>query len=240
MQFSEGELYRLCQRIFFALGFPAGADHDAAMIVKWLASHGFQSVAKLNSNLPELRESPFKSCKWTTYEGASQFDVSKDVGYFGIVGAMDLVCAEAQKSKSTQMSSQIHGVAIPENLLPLCRKWSFSNYRIEMECAPYHLVFENDRIWSNTPIDQIRFEHSNYSVSLECRFDSSNTYNSSEHGTGLELQSLEDYYDSKRNTGLNVDDEIWRNLKAMAFEAFVPESEISRRRGAGAEVDDNE
>ena len=240
MQFSEGELYRLCQRIFFALGFPAGADHDAAMIVKWLASHGFQSVAKLNSNLPKLRESPFKSCMWTLHDGVAQFDVSKDVGYFGVVGAMDLVCAEARRSKSTQVSSQIHGVAIPENLLPLCRKWSFSNYRIEMECAPYHLVFENDRIWSNTPIDQLRFEHSNYSVLLECRFDTSNAYNSSEHVTGLELQNLEDYYDSKRTTGLNVDDEIWRNLKAVAFEAFVPESEISRRRGAGAEVDDSE
>ncbi len=240
MQFSEGELYRLCQRIFFALGFPAGADHEAAMIVKWLASHGFQSVTKLNSNLPKLRESPFNSCIWTHHDGVAQFDVSKDVGYFGVVGAMDLLCLEAQRSKSTQVLSQFHGVAIPENLLPLCRKWSSLNYRIEMECAPYHLAFENDMIWSNIPMDQIGFEHSDYSVSLKCRFDASNAYNSSEHGTGLELQNLEDYYDSKRTTGLNVDEKIWRNLKAVAFEAFVPESEISRRRGAGAEVDDSE
>lgn len=240
MQFSEGELYRLCQRIFFALGFPAGADHDAAMLVKWLASHGFQSVVELHSNLPKLRESPFNSCVWTLHDGALRFDVSKDVGYFGVVGAMDLVCAEAQRRKSTQVLSQFQGVAVPENLLPLCRKWSLSGCLIEVECATYHLVFENGMIWSNTPMDRIQFEHPDHSVLLKCKFDSSNAYNSNGHATGLELQNLEDYYDSKRTTGLNVDDEIWRDLKAVAFEAFVPESEVSRRRGAGAEVDDSE
>jgi hypothetical protein len=54
MKVSRNELLQLCQKVFQGLGFPAGADRDAALMVSWLATHQLPATRLLHDELPLL------------------------------------------------------------------------------------------------------------------------------------------------------------------------------------------
>ncbi len=54
MKVSRNELLQLCTKVFQGLGFPAGADKDAAQMVSWLDTHQLPGTRLLYKELPLL------------------------------------------------------------------------------------------------------------------------------------------------------------------------------------------
>ena len=54
MGYSFYEIYITSQRAFSAMGFPHGADEDAAFIISWLELNNLRGVSLLASSIKEL------------------------------------------------------------------------------------------------------------------------------------------------------------------------------------------
>ena len=56
MNYSFYEIYITAQRAFTAMGFPYGADEDAAYIIAWLELNNFNGIVLLANKLNELNQ----------------------------------------------------------------------------------------------------------------------------------------------------------------------------------------
>ena len=241
MQLSEGELYRLSQRVFFALGFPAGADYEAAMAVKWLAAHGFPAVNQLHSKIPELRACPYQSVEISQdARGGFELNTSKDIGYFAVFEAVEFICAGVSSKEIESSTALISGLKIPSLLIPLALRWSNTGLVFDIQISTAHLFFDNGLLWTNFELNKLGLLLDNSNARLWCNSCELTNRKAEKAKSELVLQDLNSYRDTGRASGLQVDDKIWFDLKTVAYEGFVPESELSRQHGAGAEAGDSD
>ena len=169
MQLSEGELYRLSQRVFFALGFPAGADQEAAMAIKWLAAHGFPAVNQLHSKIPELRACPYQSVEISQgARGGFELNTSKDAGYFAVFEAVEFICAGVSSKEIELSTALISGLKIPSLLLPLALRWSNTGLVFDIQISTAHLFFDNGLLWTNFELNNLGLMLDNSSARVLC------------------------------------------------------------------------
>lgn len=99
MRASRNELIRTCHKAFEVLGFPPGADRDAAYMVAWLEAHGLPGLRPLHAELPALRRGGVRAPERVevTPEGPV-LDARGAPALTVASAALDLACADAHAS----------------------------------------------------------------------------------------------------------------------------------------------
>ena len=240
MRLSESETIVLCRRIFFALGFPLGADIAASNALVWLALMGFPALEHLKSNIPTLRcNSHFGIHISKGSDETLTIDASEDSGFFAPIEIVDLLCARANIHKGRQSTAQVLGLEIPLMLLPLAFDKSREGFEFVLEFSSIRIFAEKGQIWSNRELNHLTYWKAGEKVDIVCVRGKPGTIDPDTTGERIVEQSLDELRRKHSEFGIEIADEMVRALKAVAAESFVPASEHSRRRGAGAEVDDS-
>lgn len=224
----------LCRRIFFGLDLPAGSDIEASESILWLQVHGFPALEKLHSDLPALQQNSYGATRLVEDADARlTLDIQDDLGYFTLIESIDLICSRASDSDDLAVAS-IQGVKNVFLLLPLMIRRSLNHLEFELQSGECRAVCSAGKIWLNadcfknseacgTETATVRAARSQISANLPS-FDSDS----------LQLQA------KVKDLRTRISFAVYRELKEAAAKSFVPSSEHSRSRGAGAEVDDND
>ena len=224
----------LCRRIFFALDLPAGADIEVSESILWLQVHGFSALEQLHRDLPSLQRKSYSQIRFIEDSSARfTLDLQDDLGYFALIEAIDFICSRAFNNDELVVAS-IEGVRNVLLILPLMIRRSLNHLEFELKCGALRAVSSDGKIWLNS--DCYKKEHPNEPETVTIRTGKNQI-------TGylprFELDSLH-LQIQVEDLRTQINDAIYRELKEMAAKSFVPSSEHSRSRGAGAEVDDND
>ena len=238
-ELSEAEVHRACQRAFFALGYPAGADEDAAWIVTWLSALNLDGLKYFFDSLPCLQDQPYCRVELIRQKsGDLLFQAKGDVGFFSAVEIVDLLCSEAAARSSSGCRSRVDGLKYPTLLIAAAMLRSNVDCSFLIRSGKLRTLVSDRRIWLNRPVEELsqlaEFEQS----ALQCRWKHGKSWRD-EDECMVELH-VNAFKDQAMRRRIVVEQAIWRKIKSQASESFVQASEYSRTRGAGAEVDDND
>lgn len=254
MKVSQNELTGVCRRAFEALSFPAGDHEDAADMVVWLEQHGLEGVGALKRGLDHMASATFP-VPIRLYDDPS-FAVFDAAGNSILVcGSMaaDLAYARARrKGLAVVKVPHCHNRLLMLGSLARCARrgmnmLAFWHNReaprvVEQvvsiragEDYPTLLLYEvDDR-------DDTYTRNHSVTVMASPNFDLAPSLHPDPDGVTL-LRVLEpDSFraQSKRvlREGMEVDEALWKRLKALSSSLLVEETEASRERGAGERAD---
>ena len=241
MDLSISETKLLCRRVISAAGVPAGVDSEVAEAIVWLASQGFPALEDLFCSLPELKQDS-RNARQLRFGNDESLNISlkSDSGYITLLQTIDNLCARSAFQESQNCRARIHDVRNLALLLPLMLRRSKDGYEFHMQWDTAQVVAEMGNLWMSAPIDRIRDVKFNDRVDIQCtrlhNVGSGNPSNYSE----LSLKPFDEYQSATSLRRIQIADELYWNFKEVATQSFVPASDLSRQRGAGAEVDDSD
>ena len=241
MDLSISETKLLCRRVLSAAGTPAGVDSEAAEAIVWLASQGFPALEDLFCSLPELKQDPGNARQLQFGHNESlNISLKSDSGYITLLQIIDSLCARSAFQVSQNSRASIHDVGNLALLLPLMLRRSKDGYEFHMQWDTGRVVAEMGNLWLSAPIDRICDVKFNDRVNIQCtRLHNVGSGNPSNHSE-LNLESFDEYQSATSLRRIQIADELYWDLKEAAAQSFVAASDLSRQRGAGAEVDDND
>ena len=241
MDLSISETKLLCRRVLSAAGTPAGVDSETAEAIVWLASQGFPALEDLFYSIPELKQDSRNARQLQFgHDECLNISLKSDSGYITLLQTIDSLCARSAFQESQDSHASIHDVRNLALLLPLMLRRSKDGYEIHMQWNTGQVVAEMGILWMSAPIDRICDVKFNDRVNIQCtrlhNVGSGNPSNYSE----LNLESFDEYQSATSLQRIQIADELYWDLKEVAAQSFVPASDLSRQRGAGAEVDDSD
>ncbi len=238
---SEAEVYRACQRAFFALGFPAGFDEDAGIGVAWLSSLNLGGLEHLSRAIPSLRKHPYYHIS-KAYDEAGKLliDSHADSGFFSSVEAIDLLCTEASDINLPYCESRIENFSYPQLLIAVAVNRSILGYCFAISFDSIQIIVGKQHILSNYSIDDLGQVFENIDVEIRCSFGEFESFQYDACKDYLTELQTESYKKDVMKYRICVDAKVWHAIKLVAAESFVPATEVSRTTGAGAQIDDNE
>ena len=209
MRVSQFEIYRLVQRALEGSGAPYGVDRDGAQAVAWLEARGLPGLRLLLADLPGL-DGKFRGLKL----GGEEIDA----GGLSAIAYGSAVLDLAQGLPSLRLSH----CRSPLFLLPgaaasgltLCWRHTAG----EIRCSDIGLHGSEAALLDATPAD------------VEIRTGDSAGLAGPAF---LDPAELARRYDRALEQGVEVDEEIWRQIDAVAARVQVPASPESRLKGAG-------
>jgi len=211
------------------MGFPYGADEDAAYMISWLELNklnGVKMLAKTFQNFDNQYEGRinFNEINATTIDIKNISLLMKGPGLFDY--------CEAQLQKSNNISFSLINCIDPYYLFPLmfklskkinfCRALWIENEKIKVICETQKNLIQI-RTTSNLKIknkDQIELFFSNENKKINNFEDITNK---------ITLESMQNNLES----ALSPENNDWQIISKIASRTFVPESEESRIKGAG-------
>ena len=231
----------LSRRIFFALGFPAGAENEVAESIVWLHRHGVSALEHLHAFLPSLQSNPYESLQVLRDTGSEvELSVESDSGYFALTEAVDFICARTASNKSNQLRSVIHGVANPHLILPLIARRSNNGWHHELSYSVCRVIFIGGTYCTKRALSQLPTSIEPQSVEI-CSIRRSEQLASYRFVVDeLGAQDIAEAGAESTTRRIEISPLVYRELKEVAAKSFVPSSAHSRSRGAGAEVDDSD
>ena len=241
MDLSKSETLTLCQRFFSAVGLPPGVDNEVAESIVWLALRGYPSLENLsppiteNSRLPSI----FEQLEKDSDTGPI---TAKDMYYDAWVAIADWLVASCGNSRRGKSYVQLTNVRNSFFVLPTLLQRSSQGYEFLAEIACCQAVFNNGNLWINSVANELPFLEDQDFIKIHCaQINEINSKLPSRHfNVSSEMQFAGDQLIRKEHSRIDVEDEIYWKLKEVAAKCFVPASEKSRQRGAGAEVDDSD
>ena len=219
MSYSYYEVYTNAQRAFSGLGFPYGADEDAAYIISWLeafeleGTHLFSSIQKKIDN---------------NYNGAlennkltNKIDLEKRSCLMIGPGLIDFL--NFHTLKNNEINIEFQNCSDPLFLIPLLYRAVKKNIfsKIINQNNIYAVLSKNEMFIHD---DIKNNDCANFVLKL-----STNEYQISKEINSLDYNIL----NTNISNGLNPDQSSWDKISDLAFRTFVPESEESREKGAG-------
>ena len=241
MDLSKSETSTLCLRYFSAVNLPPGADAEVAESVVWLASHGYPVLENLTQSVQEFNS--FQSI-WTQLERESELG-AVDVGelFCGAwVAIADWLIARCAKSQSREIQVRFRNVKDSYFFLPLLLGRSSQGFEFEIESTICQAVFSRGKFWTNTATDQMSFVGHTDTVSIRCArvYGSDQSESPQYFVVRSDMHLFGERPNEKERARIELADEVYWKLKKVAAKCFVPASDQSRQRGAGAEVDDSD
>ena len=241
MELSISETKLLCRRVLSSAGVPAGADSESAEAIIWLALQGFPALEDLFCSLPELKQDSSSARQLQFGSGESPNISLKSVsGYITLLQIIDSICAGSTFQDRQNCRASIHDVRNPALLLPFMLRRSKDGYEFHMQWDTGRVVAEMGNLWMNAPIGRIRDIKFNERVDIQCtrlhNVDSGNSANYSE----IKLEPFDEHQSETSFRRIQITDQLYWDLKEAAAQSFVHASDLSRQRGAGAEVDDSD
>ena len=218
MSYSYYEVYTNAQRAFSGLGFPYGADEDAAYIISWLEAfeldgiHLFSIIKKkIDSNFNGVLENN-KLTNQINLENRSCLMIGP--------GLIDFLNFHTLKNNDIKIEFQ--NCSDPLFLIPLLYRAVKKNIfsKIISKNKIYTVLGKNE-IFIHDDIKNNKCE--NFILNL-----STNEYQiDNEEALDYNLLNI------NISNGLNPNQSSWDEISDLAFRTYVPESEESREKGAG-------
>ena len=236
MSYSYYEVYTTSLRAFSSMGFPYGADEDAAYIISWLELNKFNGLNSLINSIGVLDKKYDGTIKLNSHN-----DTSIDLNYASLLmkgpGLIDFYQSELNSKKDLNVT--LNNCTDPEYLLPLLFRSSKK-------------IFYCNALWIDTN-NQIQFcevENNIMKFGLisnqeKCNKKQVKIYISNEQKIQKKFNSATCTITSKTiqnnlASGILPDENNWKIISKLAAKTFVPESEESRIKGAGGSDDAND
>ena len=219
MSYSYYEVYTNAQRAFSGLGFPYGADEDAAYIVAWLEAFDLNGVNLFSSLYSKLDNSFSGSFENTI---GKKLDLQKRSCLMVGPGLIDYMTFQA--NENNEIKIEIINCADPLFLVPLLyrniKKNIFSYIVDEKNILA---VINKENIFIHPELKKNKLSNLNIILSKKI-FKTLDTNN-----------NFTNYSTLRKNlsNGLNPNSTDWNTISKLAFRTYVPESEESREKGAG-------
>ena len=219
MSYSYYEVYTNAQRAFSGLGFPYGADEDAAYIVAWLEAFDLNGV-NLFSSLYSKLDNSFNASFENTIGNTLDLEMRSCL----MVGPGLIDYLTFQANKNNEIKIEIINCADPLFLIPLLyrsiKKNIFSNIVDERNILA---VINKENIFIHPELKKNKISNLNIILSKKI-FKTLDTNN-----------DFTNYSTLRKNlsNGLNPNSTDWNTISELAFRTYVPESEESREKGAG-------
>ena len=219
MSYSYYEVYTNAQRAFSGLGFPYGADEDAAYIISWLEAFNLNGINLFSSLYPKLDKS---------FNGKfiDKLDDKLDLENRSCLmvgpGLIDYMTFKANKNHEIKI--EIINCPDPLFIIPLLYRSMKKNiYSQILDGTNSLAVINKENIFIHPEIKNNK--HSNFNINL-----SKNVFETLD-----KKKDFMDYLNLKKNVsnGLNPNSMDWNVISELAFRTYVPESETSREKGAG-------
>ena len=236
MSFSYYEVYTTSLRAFSSMGFPYGADEDAAYIIAWLELNKFNGLNSLVNSIEVVDNK---------YDGKINPNAlnnsSLDLNYSSLLmkgpGLIDFYQSELDDKKDLHLT--LNNCSNPEYLLPLL-------YRSSKK------IHYSNAIWFDTN-NQIQCCEVNKNIMKIAKVSNQElvdnkqvrVFFSQEHKIRKKFDSVTCTITSKTiqdnlPNGISPNENNWKIISKLAARTFVPESEESRIKGAGGSDDAND
>ena len=236
MSFSYYEVYTTSLRAFSSMGFPYGADEDAAYIIAWLELNKFNGLNSLVNSIEVVDNK---------YDGKINPNAlnnsSLDLNYSSLLmkgpGLIDFYQSELDDKKDLHLT--LNNCSNPEYLLPLLYRsskkihysnaiWLDTNNQIQC-CEVNKNIMKIAKVSNQELVDnkQVRVFFSQ-KHKIRKKFDSI-TYT-------ITSKTIQD----NLANGISPNENNWKIISKLAARTFVPESEESRIKGAGGSDDAND
>ena len=218
MSYSYYEVFTNAQRAFSGLGFPYGADEDAAYIISWLEAFELDGI-HLFSIIQKKIDSNFNGALDNKLTNKINLE-NKSCLMIG-PGLIDFL--NYHTAKNNEINIEFQNCSDPLFLIPLLyrsvKKNIFSkivNHNKIYSVLGKYNIFIHDEIKNNNC--------ANFILNL-----SKNEYQFPNK------EKISDYNILKTNVsnGLNPNQSSWDEITDLAFRTYVPESDESREKGAG-------
>ena len=219
MSYSYYEVYTNAQRAFSGLGFPYGADEDAAFIISWLEAFELSGI-HLFSNIQKRIDNNFDGTL-TNKDFVNEINLEKKSCLMNGPGLVDFLNFQTLKNNEVQL--KIQNCLDPLFLIPLLYRSiqkniysKISNQNKTLTILGKNKIFIHDDIKNNNcPNFSLYLSKGEIQITNQQDFS---TY---------------DIFNQNLSNGLNPHQSSWDNISALAFRTYVPESETSRQKGAG-------
>ena len=220
VSYSYYEVYTNTQRAFSGLGFTYGSDEDAAFIITWLELCGLGGIKLLNLKFAEL-DNTFDA-NIDSSKISSEFDCNNKSTLMIGPGLIDYLISKIDNNSNFKITFK--NCSDPIFLIPLLYKIAKKNINSQLITNnKVNAQITNNNIAINKDIISINYEHN---------FDLLLTKNII-HDLKLEFNIQSSNINEMLSNGINPDEKSWDQISKIAFRTFVPESELSRSKGAG-------
>ncbi len=219
MSYSYYEVYTNAQRAFSGLGFPYGADEDAAYIISWLEAFELDGV-HLFSSIQKKIDSNFNGALENN-KLTNKINLEKRSCLMMGPGLIDFL--NFHTLKNNQINIEFQNCSDPLFLIPLLYRAVKKNIfsKIINQNKIYAVLGKNE-IFIHDDIKNNECE--NFILNL-----SKNEYQMPNKEKSVEYNLL----NTNISNGLNPNQSSWNEISDLAFRTYVPESEESRAKGAG-------
>ena len=226
---SLAELRTAASRALAGAGAPPGTERDGARSVVWLESRGLGGAAAL---LHDLAKMAGTGCRAPAVAGC-RVDFAGCPALVWSSTAIELAMLEAE------IAIVLHGCDVPRALVPEAAAQAEHGWRFRFwSGASRALVAEGE-----ISLDRAFAAIGNADVTLVARAGrpSAGAARAPVPSRACITETeLEARHATSLANGLRLVPGEWRAIREAAGRIFVPASERSRSRGAGAEVDDNQ
>ena len=219
MSYSYYEVYTNAQRAFSALGFPYGADEDAAYIISWLEAFDLDGIHLLSTLYSELDDN-FRG-SFAKNNLVDRFDLQSRSCLMVGPGLIDFMTFHT--NIKNEIKIELTNCPDPLFLIPLLYRIIKKNIftKITKEENLLSIVGKKNSFIH----DDIRENKcSDFFIYL-----SKNEFEIPDEKNNINYKVLK----KNLSNGLNPDQAGWDLVSNLAFRSYVPESETSREKGAG-------
>jgi hypothetical protein len=216
MRVSQFEIYRLVQRALEGSGAPYGVDRDGAQAVAWLESRGLPGLRLLQEDLP-LLEGRFTGLALARSAGGIEIDAG---GISAIAYGSAVIDLARDGSRL-----RLHRCRSPLFLLPaavaaggpLQLRWGDILCGASLDAGASLWAGDGEALLDCSPTE-VEIHPGSAPPAAQPFLDSA---------------ELARRYEISLAQGIEVDDELWRRIDAVAARVQVPASTESRLKGAG-------
>jgi len=225
VSYSYYEVYTNAQRAFSALGFPYGADEDAAYIISWLESFDLDGIHLLSTLYPKLDDN-FRG-SFAKNNLVDRFDLQNRSCLMVGPGLVDFMTFHT--NLKNEIKIELTNCPDPLFLIPLLYRIIKKNIfsKITKEEKLLSIVGKKNSFIHN---DIKENKCSDFFIYL-----SKNEFEIPDEQNSINYKVLNE----NLFNGLNPDQAGWDLVSNLAFRSYVPDSKTSREKGAGG-GDDND
>jgi Protein of unknown function (DUF3726) len=218
MRVSQFEIYRLVQRALEGAGAPYGVDRDGAQAVAWLESRGLPGLRLLQEDLP-LIEGRFTGLQLKGSPGGIEIDAAGAPAIAYGSAVIDLARGASVLRLFRCRSPLFLLPAAVAGGAPLELRWRKILCRAEDSAFLWNSEGGNaEAVLLDSAPTQVEILRASTAMSAP---------------PFLDPAELARRYEISLAQGIQVDDELWRRIDAVAARVQVPASTESRLKGAG-------
>ena len=220
MSYSYYEVYTNTQRAFAGINFPYGADEDAAYIITWLELYNLNGIDLFCSFIEKFNDQ--YDYKIDLSKDEKKIDLKNKSNLMTGPGVIDYLVSKFKKNNEN--SYILINCYDPIFLIPILCKY------IKKEI--YSKIIKDNEILCLIDKEKISFNKKLFENKIN---NSIKIIFSNNPNKNKKLDININLRDSIKllSAGLNPNQNNWNKVSELAFQAFVPESEESRSKGAG-------